>query len=57
MDQLTQQNAAMVEETNASTHTLQGVSDHLSSLLARFQTNGAKVHASRSNAYHQTYAA
>ncbi|MBB4955809.1 methyl-accepting chemotaxis protein [Agrobacterium vitis] len=57
MDQLTQQNAAMVEETNASTHTLQGVSDHLSSLLARFQTQGAKVHASRSNAYHQTYVA
>jgi methyl-accepting chemotaxis protein len=57
MDQLTQQNAAMVEETNASTHTLQGVSDHLSSLLARFQTRSAGAYASRSNAYHQTYAA
>ncbi|HBF30577.1 globin-coupled sensor protein [Rhizobium sp.] len=57
MDQLTQQNAAMVEETNASTHTLQGVSDHLTSLLSRFQTQGGRVHATRSNAYHQTYAA
>ncbi len=56
MDQLTQQNAAMVEETNASTHTLKGVSDHLTSLLARFQTQGAKMHT-RSNAYHQSYVA
>ncbi|MCF1472800.1 globin-coupled sensor protein [Agrobacterium vitis] len=57
MDQLTQQNASMVEETNASTHTLQGVSDHLASLLARFQTQGTKAHTPRSGAYHQSYAA
>ena len=37
MDQLTQQNAAMVEETNASTHGLSDISSNLAALISRFQ--------------------
>jgi len=38
MDQVTQQNAAMVEETTAATHNLKGETDHLAGLIARFRT-------------------
>jgi|GEM_PF-2709316 Methyl-accepting chemotaxis protein len=38
MDQMTQQNAAMVEETNASTQNLRGVAEHLIALVQRFRT-------------------
>ena len=39
MDQVTQQNAAMVEETNAVTHRLAGDADRLSHLVMRFTTS------------------
>ncbi|MCL6707461.1 globin-coupled sensor protein [Pseudomonas sp. R2.Fl] len=38
MDQMTQQNAAMVEQTNASTQNLRGVAEHLIALVQRFRT-------------------
>jgi len=38
MDQITQQNAALMEETNASTESLVGISSRLASLLGRFKT-------------------
>ncbi|MCQ2006343.1 methyl-accepting chemotaxis protein [Rhizobium sp. NRK18] len=38
MDQVTQQNAAMVEETSAATHKLAGETDGLLQLISRFQT-------------------
>lgn len=37
MDQVTQQNAAMAEETTAVTHSLAGEADALSRLVARFE--------------------
>jgi methyl-accepting chemotaxis protein len=37
MDQMTQRNAAMVEETNAATRQLSGEADHLMELVGRFQ--------------------
>ncbi|PZU23865.1 MAG: chemotaxis protein [Shinella sp.] len=41
MDQMTQQNAAMVEETTAASQTLASESEHLGSLLSRFRlSNG-----------------
>ncbi|WP_337268397.1 methyl-accepting chemotaxis protein [Oryzifoliimicrobium ureilyticus] len=41
MDQVTQQNAAMVEETTAASMSLRSESDTLRSLVARFQVAGA----------------
>ena len=42
MDQVTQQNAAMVEETSAATHKLSGEAEALLTLISRFNTgNGA----------------
>jgi methyl-accepting chemotaxis protein len=41
MDQVTQQNAAMVEETTAAAHMLNQESDELASLVGRFQTGGS----------------
>ncbi|MGX5667764.1 methyl-accepting chemotaxis protein [Rhizobium daejeonense] len=38
MDQVTQQNAAMVEETSAATHKLSGEADSLVALIAQFRT-------------------
>ena len=38
MDQVTQHNAAMVEETSAATHKLKGEADALADLVARFRT-------------------
>jgi methyl-accepting chemotaxis protein len=37
MDQVTQQNAAMVEETSAATHKLSGEADGLLQLISRFK--------------------
>ncbi|MCZ8158791.1 MAG: methyl-accepting chemotaxis protein [Rhizobiaceae bacterium] len=39
LDQMTQQNAAMVEETTALSHNLSSASTHLSSLVSRFVLN------------------
>lgn len=39
LDQMTQQNAAMVEETTALSHTLSAASTHLSALVGRFVLN------------------
>ncbi len=41
MDQMTQQNAAMVEETNAAGQTLTRESEHLRALLGNFRLNAA----------------
>ena len=40
MDQVTQRNAAMVEETTAATHRLSEESNHLGQLIARFKVDG-----------------
>ncbi|MDI7862201.1 methyl-accepting chemotaxis protein [Rhizobiaceae bacterium n13] len=40
MDQVTQQNAAMVEETSAATHKLAAEADNLVNLVARFRLDG-----------------
>ncbi|CUX30742.1 methyl-accepting chemotaxis protein [Agrobacterium genomosp. 13] len=45
MDQVTQRNAAMVEETSAATHKLSGEADHLVTLVARFKVGVEEVHA------------
>ena len=37
MDQMTQQNAAMVEQTNASSHTLAQEAAELTALVAKFR--------------------
>ncbi|MCF1471095.1 methyl-accepting chemotaxis protein [Agrobacterium vitis] len=41
MDQVTQQNAAMVEETNAASHTLASDADNLGQLVGQFKIGGA----------------
>ncbi len=43
MDQVTQQNAAMVEESTAATRTLQQQTDELMRLVARFEIRGGSV--------------
>jgi methyl-accepting chemotaxis protein len=45
MDQVTQRNAAMVEETSAATHKLSGEADHLVTLVARFKVGVEEVQA------------
>ncbi|MNL75467.1 Methyl-accepting chemotaxis protein IV [compost metagenome] len=40
MDQVTQQNAAMVEEANAATHKLSAEANNLASLIAYFKLDG-----------------
>ena len=45
MDQVTQQNAAMVEETNAATQGLNGEAVKLEGLVGRFNTNGSAGHS------------
>ena len=40
LDQVTQQNAAMVEESTAASHTLRQDADELRQLVARFRTAG-----------------
>lgn len=50
LDQMTQQNAAMVEQTNASSHTLAQDAESLSSLIAQFAIGGdAASYASASS--------
>ncbi len=41
MDQVTQQNAAMVEQTNAASHTLAGDAENLSRLVGQFRMTGS----------------
>ncbi|HEX7944045.1 MAG TPA: methyl-accepting chemotaxis protein, partial [Phenylobacterium sp.] len=41
MDQLTQQNAAMVEESTAASHALRGEADTLDKSISRFQVGAA----------------
>ncbi len=57
MDQMTQQNAAMVEETNASTHTLMDVSTHLTRLISRFSVSSSYDAPVASGEYRPRYAA
>ena len=45
MDQMTQQNAAMVEETTAASHELRRESDELAGLIGQFRTTGAALKA------------
>jgi methyl-accepting chemotaxis protein len=40
MDQVTQQNAAMVEESTAASHSLAQEAQQLASLVSRFQLGG-----------------
>ncbi|WP_137156664.1 HAMP domain-containing methyl-accepting chemotaxis protein [Rhizobium sp. FKL33] len=47
MDQMTQRNAAMVEETNAATRQLSQEADLLRELVARFQLDGANARDGR----------
>lgn len=50
MDQLTQQNAAMVEQATAATRALQGKSGELLTLVSRFETGaGQKTTASKAS--------
>ncbi|MGF0538123.1 methyl-accepting chemotaxis protein [Agrobacterium sp. ES01] len=51
MDQGTQQNAAMVEETNAASHSLASEADALFKLISQFQLNDGKQSA---GSVHQT---
>lgn len=48
MDRLTQQNAAMVEETSAASRLLSEEADQLAELLSQFRTERAVSHATRS---------
>jgi methyl-accepting chemotaxis protein len=45
MDQLTQQNAAMVEQASAAIHSLKGETDELSRLVTRFRINETSIPA------------
>ena len=47
MDQITQQNAAMVEQTNAATQNLLGINQTLSELVSRFNVGGQTSHAAQ----------
>jgi methyl-accepting chemotaxis protein len=50
MDQVTQKNAAMVEETNSSSHTLAQEAESLTKLVAAFRLDDEHVHSSKQNA-------
>jgi len=50
MDQVTQQNAAMVEETTAASHALAQQATGLASLIARFRLGEGMAGATRSAA-------
>jgi len=54
MDQMTQQNAAMVEESTAVTHRLSGDADKLSSLIGQFKVSGHGAAATFSEANHRS---
>jgi len=47
MDQVTQQNAAMVEQSTAATHALKGDADELQRLMSDFRTSAAAAPAAR----------
>jgi len=47
MDQVTQQNAAMVEQSTAATHSLKGETAELVRLMARFQVGSGSSSYSR----------
>jgi methyl-accepting chemotaxis protein len=47
MDQVTQQNAAMVEQATAASHALAGESEALSKLIARFELGGPAAPAAQ----------
>lgn len=47
LDHVTQQNAAMFEETTAASHALTSEADALVNAVSRFKINGAKVSASK----------
>jgi methyl-accepting chemotaxis protein len=47
LDQMTQQNAAMVEETNAVSHTLAQDAESLTSLVGQFQLRGGRPQQAR----------
>jgi len=47
MDQITQQNAAMVEQTNAATQNLLGINQTLSELVSRFTVGGRASHTTQ----------
>ncbi|MEW7007442.1 methyl-accepting chemotaxis protein [Lentilitoribacter sp. EG35] len=50
MDQVTQKNATMVEETNSSSHTLAQEAESLTKLVAAFRLDDEHVHSSKQNA-------
>ncbi len=50
MDQVTQQNAAMVEESTAASHSLTQEAEELLSLISRFQTGAAPAQMHTSTA-------
>jgi methyl-accepting chemotaxis protein len=47
MDQVVQQNAAMVEEATAATHSLKGEASELATLVGRFQVGSPQAHAAQ----------
>jgi len=47
MDQVTQQNAAMVEQATAASHSLAGEATELARLVAQFQTGAAQIQTAR----------
>jgi methyl-accepting chemotaxis protein len=47
MDQLTQQNAAMVEESTAASHALAGEAEELVSLISRFELGHTALHSAK----------
>ena len=49
MDQVTQQNAAMVEQSTAASHSLQHEANDLARLLGRFQLSGTGAAVSRTS--------
>ena len=53
MDEMTQQNAAMVEETTAATHHLANESDELARLVGRFKVDGREGVSGRAPADHR----
>ncbi len=55
MDQMTQQNAAMVEETNAATHSLMRTSMSLKSLIDQFKVSSGGSAGSREPVRRQRY--
>ena len=51
MDQITQQNAAMVEQTNAATQNLLGINQTLAGLVSRFTVSGRRRQTMQATGY------